>query len=77
MVLSDLNYLYESSVIELGETLSAIDKINHQPSFNLKNKFYLNCSKNLTSFSNIKRMSSSEYIRAHILSKPKPKAKPE
>ncbi len=38
---------------------------------------YLNCSKNLTSFSNIKRMSSSEYIKLHILSRPKPKAKPE
>lgn len=33
MVLSDLNYLDESSLIDLGETLVAIEKINHQPSF--------------------------------------------
>jgi hypothetical protein len=28
---------------------------------------YLNCSRNRTSFSNIRRMSSSEYMSAHIL----------
>ena len=40
-------------------------------------RYYLNCSKNLTSLSNIKRMSSSEYINAHMRSSPNPKAKPE
>lgn len=41
------------------------------------NTNHLNCSKNLTSFSNICRMSSMLYIRAAMRSSPKPKANPE
>src|SRR5262245_66289616 len=37
---------------------------------------YLNCSRNLTSFSYNSRMSSSPYISAHSRSSPSPKAKP-
>src|SRR5262245_3656767 len=37
---------------------------------------YLNCSRNLTSFSYNSRMSSSPYLNAHSRSSPNPKAKP-
>src|SRR6185295_9624143 len=38
---------------------------------------YSNFSKNLTSFSNSSRMSSSSYISAHMRSMPRPNANPE